>query len=87
MEYTLFRNLKPSRLLKDLEEDNIHEERRKYDNKAIENDFVRSCLVTTTAIIAKLPENPAQETETKQLESCGRAKSITTGLMIILKTK
>ena len=48
MEYTVFRNLKRHRLLKDLEEEYIHEKRRKYDNEATENDFVRSCLVTTT---------------------------------------
>ena len=51
MEYTVFRNLKHHRLLKNLEEVHIHEKRRKYDNKAIENDFVRSYLVTKTVII------------------------------------
>lgn len=51
MEYTVFRNLKHRRLLRDLEAEYMHEKRRKYGNEAIENDFVRSCLVTTTAII------------------------------------
>ena len=41
MEYTVFRNLKRHRLLKDLEEEYIHEKKRKYDNEAIENDFVQ----------------------------------------------
>ena len=36
---------------------------------------------------AKLPENPVQETKTEQLENFGRANFITTGLMIILKSK
>ena len=59
MEYTVFRNLKRRRLLKDLEEQYIHEKRRKYDNKVIENESVRSCLVTTTAIInSKTPRKP-----------------------------
>ena len=71
--------------MKDLGEEYIHEKRRKYDNDAIENDFVRRNCLVTTAIIAKLPENSAQETETGQLESCGGGKIITTGLMIILK--
>ena len=48
MEYTVFRNLKRHQLSKDSEEEFIHEKRRRYDNEAIENDFVRSCLVTTT---------------------------------------
>ena len=60
MEYAVFRNLERSRLLKDLEEECIHEKRRKYDNEAIENDFVRSCLVTATAIInSKTPRKPS----------------------------
>ena len=50
MEYTVLRNLKRHRLLKDLEKEYIHEKRRKYDNEAIENGFLRSCLVTATAI-------------------------------------
>ena len=59
MEYAVFRNLKRRRLLKDSEEEYIHEKRRKYDNEAIENDFVRGFLVTTTAIInSKTPKNP-----------------------------
>lgn len=37
--------------MRDLEAEYMHEKRRKYGNEAIENDFVRSCLVTTTAII------------------------------------
>ena len=78
MRYIVFRNLERRRLLKDLEEEYIHEKRRKYDNEATENDFVRSWLVSTTATITKLPE---------QLESCCRAESITTGLIIILKRK
>ena len=45
--------------MKYLEEEYIHEKRRKYNNKAIENDFVRSCLVTATAIInSKTPRKP-----------------------------
>ena len=51
MEYTVFRNLKRPWLLKELEQEYIHEERRKYDNEAIENGFLRCCLVKTTAII------------------------------------
>ena len=59
MEYTVFRNLNRRSLLKDLEEEYIHEKRRKYDNEAIENDFLRGCLVTTTAIInSKTPKKP-----------------------------
>ena len=46
-----FRNLKRRRLLKDLEGEFIHEKRRKYDNEAIDNDFVRSYLITATAVI------------------------------------
>ena len=62
MEYTVFRNLKCRRLLKDLEEEYIHEKRRKYDNEAIKYDFVRSCLVTTTAIInSKTPRKPSSK--------------------------
>ena len=62
MEYTIFRNLKRHRLLKDLEEEHIHEKRRKHDNEAIENDSVRSYLVTATAIInSKTPKKPAQK--------------------------
>ena len=62
MEYTVFRNLKRCRLFKDLEEEYIHEKRRKYDNKAIENDFVRSYLVTTSAIIdSETPRKPRSE--------------------------
>ena len=58
MEYTVFRNLKRSRLL----EEYIHEKRRKFDNEAIENDFVRSYLVTTTAIInSKTSRKPSSE--------------------------
>ena len=54
-----FQNLKRRRLLKDLEKEHIHERRRKYDHEAIENDFVRSCLVTTTTIInSKTPRKP-----------------------------
>ena len=48
MEYTVFRNLTRRRLLKDLEEEFIHEKGREYDNEAIKNDFARSCLVRTT---------------------------------------
>ena len=60
MEYVVFRNLERSRLLKDLEEECIHEKRRKFDNEAIENDFVRGCLVTATAIInSKTPRKPS----------------------------
>ena len=51
MEYTVFKNLKRHRLLKDLEEEYIHEKKRKKDNEAVENDFVRSDLVTITAIV------------------------------------
>ena len=51
MEDTVFRNLKCSRLLKDLEDECIHEKTRIYDNEAMKNDCVRSCLVTATAII------------------------------------
>ena len=59
MEYMVFRNLKRRQSLKDLEEAYIHEKRRKHDNEAIENDYVRSCLVTTTAIInRKTPRKP-----------------------------
>lgn len=29
----------------------MHEKRRRYDNENFENEFVRNCLVTTTAII------------------------------------
>ena len=59
MEYTVFKNLKRHRLFKDLEEEYIHEKRRKYDIEAIKNDFVRSCLKTTTAIInRKTPRKP-----------------------------
>ena len=37
----------------------VHEKRRNYDNKTIENDFVRSCSVTTTTIInRKTPRKP-----------------------------
>ena len=43
MKYTVFRNLKRRRLLKDLEEEYIHEKRAKYDSEGIENVFVRSC--------------------------------------------
>ena len=58
MEYTVFRNLKRRRLL----EEYIHEKRRKYDNEAIENDLVRSYLVTTTAIInSKTSRKPRLE--------------------------
>ena len=58
MEYTVFRNLKRRRLL----EEYIHEKRRKYDNEAIENDLVRSYLVTTTAIInSKTSRKPRSE--------------------------
>ena len=58
MEYTVFRNLKRSRLL----EEYIHEKRRIFDNEAIENDFVRSYLVTTTAIInSKTSRKPSSE--------------------------
>ena len=61
MEYTVFRNLKRRRLLKYLDEEYIHE-KRKYDNEAIENDFVRSYLVTTIAIInSKTPRKPRSE--------------------------
>ena len=42
MKYTVFRNLKRRRLLKDLEEEYIHEKRAKYDSEGIENVFVRS---------------------------------------------
>ena len=45
--------------MKDLEEDYIHEKRRKYDNEAIENDFVRSYLVKT--INSKTPRKPRSE--------------------------
>ena len=83
--YTAFRNLKRRRLLKDLEEEYIHEKRRKYDNEVIKNDFVTSYLVTTTAIINSKTPRKQTETETKQLESCSGAKFITTGLMIILE--
>ena len=85
IEYTVFRNLKRRGLLKDLEEEYIHEKTRKYDNEAIKNDFVTSCLVTTTAIINSKTPRKRTETETEQLESCSGAKFITTGLMIILK--
>ena len=62
MEYTVFRNLKRRRLLKDLEEEYIFEKRRKYDNEAIENDFVRNCLIRTTAIInSKTSRKPSSE--------------------------
>ena len=45
--------------MKDLEEGYIHEKIQKYGNKAIEDDFVRSCLVTVTAIIiSKIPRKP-----------------------------
>ena len=48
--------------MKDLEEEYIHEKRRKYDNEAIENDFVRSYLVTATAVInSKIPGKPRSE--------------------------
>ena len=61
-EYTAFRNLKRRRLLKDLEEEYIHEKRRKYDNEAIKNDFVTSYLVTKTAIInSKIPESEQKQ--------------------------
>ena len=63
MEYTVFRNLKRRRLLKDLEEEYIHEKRRKCDKEAIENDFVTSYLVTTTAIINnKTPKKTRSDT-------------------------
>ena len=40
----------------------MHEKRRKYDNEATENDFVRSYLVTTTGIInSKTPRKPRSE--------------------------
>ena len=62
MEYTVFRNLKRRRLLKDLEGEYIHEKRTKFDNEAIENDFARSYLVTTAAIInSKTPRKPRSE--------------------------
>lgn len=43
MKYAVFRNLKRRRLLKDLEEECIHEKRAKYDSEGIENVSVRSC--------------------------------------------
>ena len=58
MEHTVFRNLKHRRLLKDLEEGYIHEKRRKYDNEAIENDFVSSLVTTIAIIYSKTPRKP-----------------------------
>ena len=51
MEFTDFRNLKRRQFLKELEEVQIHGKRRRYNNENVENNFVRSCLVTTTVII------------------------------------
>ena len=69
MEYNVFRNVKHRRLLKDLEEEYIHEKRRKHDNEAVENDFVRSCLVTTTAIIrSKTPRKPCSRNRNRTVE-------------------
>ena len=73
--------------MKDLEEEEIHKKKWKCDNEAIENDFVRSCLVTTTPIIkSKTPRKP-HESETEKLENCSGAKFIKTGLILILKRK
>ena len=48
--------------MKVLEEEYIHEKRKKYANEDIENEFVRSYLVTTTAIInSKTPRKPHSE--------------------------
>ena len=41
--------------------------------------------VITKLLKMTFQENPAQETETQQLENCGGAKFIATGLMIVLK--
>ena len=41
MKYTVFRNSKRRRLLKNLEVEYIHEKRRKCDNETIKNDFSR----------------------------------------------
>ena len=68
MEYTVFRKLKWRRLLKDLEEEYIYEKRKKKDNEAIENDFVRSCLVTTTAIVtSKTPRKPRSRNRNRRV--------------------
>ena len=71
--------------MKDLEEEYIHEKRRKYDNEAIKNDFATSCLVATTAIINSKTPRKRTETETEQLKSCSGAKFVATGPMIMLK--
>ena len=80
MEYTVFRNLKRRILLKDLEEEFMHEKRRKYDNEAIGNDFVRSCFVTALSITgSKTPRKACSRNKTRT------AKFIIIGLMMILK--
>ena len=62
MEYTASTNLKRHRLSKDPEKGYIHEKRRNCDNEAIVNYFVRSYLVTITAIInSKTPRKPRSE--------------------------
>ena len=44
-------------------------------------------MAASEKMLAKLPEKPAQETETEQFENFGRANFITTGLIIALKSK